>query len=196
MRRADRFELRLPRLHRRLAAEADFLEFLGKFLGEEIEHLLRLGRTGRVKLRAILCVPISIIVFFAHAFGWGALGLMCFSAEAVRQHDKGRGWFLSGVKAAVKASVMALPLLFMILWRTDMPAGMTRNFFMWQLKWEWIHSALRDRWRAFDHASMAVIALLLLFAIVGGVAISKFLFFVLIVVALLALIGFFARRTA
>jgi hypothetical protein len=41
-----------------------------------------------------------------------------------------------------------------------------------------------------------LVALLLLFAIVGGVAISKFLFFVLIVVALLALIGFFARRTA
>ncbi|HEY7692802.1 MAG TPA: hypothetical protein VH816_10720 [Gaiellaceae bacterium] len=36
-------------------------------------------------------------------------------------------------------------------------------------------------------------ALLLLFAIVGGVAISKFLFFVLIIAAILALIGFFTR---
>ena len=41
-----------------------------------------------------------------------------------------------------------------------------------------------------------LVALLLLFAIVGGVAITKFLFFVLIIAALLALIGFFARRTA
>ena len=38
-----------------------------------------------------------------------------------------------------------------------------------------------------------LVALLLLFAIVGGVAISKFLFFVLIVAVLLALIGFFTR---
>ena len=38
-----------------------------------------------------------------------------------------------------------------------------------------------------------LVALLLLFAIVGGVAISKFLFLVLIVAALLALIGFFTR---
>ena len=38
-----------------------------------------------------------------------------------------------------------------------------------------------------------LVALLLLFAIVGGVAISKFLFFVLIVAAILALIGFFTR---
>ncbi len=38
-----------------------------------------------------------------------------------------------------------------------------------------------------------LVALLLLFAIVGGIAISKFLFFVLIVAVLLALIGFFTR---
>ena len=31
---------------------------------------------------------------FAHTFGWGTLGLLCFSAEAVRQHDRGGdgGW--------------------------------------------------------------------------------------------------------
>jgi hypothetical protein len=38
-----------------------------------------------------------------------------------------------------------------------------------------------------------LVALLLLFAIVGGVALSKFLFFILIVAAVVALIGFFAR---
>jgi hypothetical protein len=42
-------------------------------------------------------------------------------------------------------------------------------------------------------AIWVIVALLLLFAIVGGIAITKFLFFVLIVAALLALIGFFAR---
>jgi hypothetical protein len=43
---------------------------------------------------------------------------------------------------------------------------------------------------------LALLALCLLaFAIVGGVVLTKFLFFVLIVAALLALIGFFTRRT-
>lgn len=42
-------------------------------------------------------------------------------------------------------------------------------------------------------AIWVIVALLLLFAIVGGIAITKFLFFVLIVAGLLALIGFFAR---
>ena len=38
-----------------------------------------------------------------------------------------------------------------------------------------------------------LVALLLLFAIVGGVAITKFLFFVLIVAGILALVGLFSR---
>ena len=38
-----------------------------------------------------------------------------------------------------------------------------------------------------------LVALLLLFAIVGGVALSKFLFLILIVAAVVALIGFFTR---
>jgi anti-sigma B factor antagonist len=40
---------------------------------------------------------------------------------------------------------------------------------------------------------LALIILLVLFGVIGGLAISKFLFFVLIVAALLALIGFFTR---
>jgi hypothetical protein len=39
------------------------------------------------------------------------------------------------------------------------------------------------------------VLLLIALAIVGGVAVTKFLFLVLIVAALLALIGFFTRRT-
>jgi hypothetical protein len=38
-----------------------------------------------------------------------------------------------------------------------------------------------------------IVALLLLFAIVGGLAITKFLFFVLVVAGLIALIGLFTR---
>jgi hypothetical protein len=43
---------------------------------------------------------------------------------------------------------------------------------------------------------LALVILLVLFGVIGGLAITKFLFFVLIAAALLALIGFFARGTA
>jgi hypothetical protein len=44
---------------------------------------------------------------------------------------------------------------------------------------------------------LLVLALLLLvFGVVGGIAITKFLFFVLIAAAVIALLGFFTRSTA
>ena len=42
---------------------------------------------------------------------------------------------------------------------------------------------------------LALIILLVLFGVIGGLAITKFLFFVLIAAALLALIGVFTRGT-
>jgi hypothetical protein len=39
------------------------------------------------------------------------------------------------------------------------------------------------------------VLLVIALAVAGGIALTKFLFFVLIVAALLALIGFFSRRT-
>ena len=43
---------------------------------------------------------------------------------------------------------------------------------------------------------VALLLLLLLVGVIGGVVVTKFLFLVLIVAALLAVIGFFTRRTA
>ncbi len=42
---------------------------------------------------------------------------------------------------------------------------------------------------------MVIALLLLLFGVIGGIAISKFLFFVLIVAAIVALFGFMSGRT-
>ena len=126
---------------------------------------LRLGRLNHARLRAILFVPISLIVFFCHTYGWGVLGLLCFSAEAVRQHDSGRKWLKGGVIAALQTSVMALPLLIMLAWRSDAHRSTTHGWFLWGSKWEWFYSALRDRWFFFDTASVAVVGLVLVLAV-------------------------------
>lgn len=115
---------------------------------------LYLGHRDRLQLRAILFVPISVIIFFCHTYGWGALGLLCFSAEAVRQHDSGRRWFRAGFHAAIHASVMTLPILVMLVWRSETHGGHTTAWFEWKDKWEWIYSALRDRWQVYDLASL------------------------------------------
>ena len=117
---------------------------------------LRLGRLNRTRLRGWLFVPISLLVFFTHAYGWGALGLLCFSAEAVRQHDRGVGWLKAGWNAAWQASVMALPLVIMLAWRSETHGGGTSDWFNWKGKWLWLESALRDRWKYFDLASILI----------------------------------------
>jgi hypothetical protein len=128
---------------------------------------LRLGRLGRTRLRGFVFVPISLVVFFAHTYGWGLLGLMCFSADAVRLHDRGRSWFRSGFEAALHTSVMALPILVMLVWRSETHGGATFGWFEWKSKWTWIYSALRDRWKWFDIGSLAAAALLFLYALVS-----------------------------
>jgi len=125
---------------------------------------LRLGRLERTKLRGWLFVPISVAVFFCHTYGWGLLGLMCFSADAVRLHDRGRTWWRAAIEAALHTAVMTLPILIMLVWRSETHGGSTSAWFEWRAKWHWIYSALRDRWKWFDIGSLIVAGLVFLFA--------------------------------
>jgi hypothetical protein len=126
---------------------------------------LRLARFGHFRIRAALFVPISLIIWVTHIFGWGTLGLMCFSAEAVRQHDKGRGFLEAGLRAGVHCLSMTPPILLMLAWRSGSVGGTTADYFNWKSKWMWIQSALRDRWKMFDIASLALVGLVLLEAL-------------------------------
>jgi hypothetical protein len=128
---------------------------------------LRLGRLERTTLRSWVFVPISLVVFFCHTYGWGLLGLMCFSADAVRLHDRGRSWWRAGLEAALHTSVMALPLFVMLIWRGETHGGSTSDWFNWKIKWHWIYMALRDRWKLFDIGSLIVPALAFVYALIS-----------------------------
>lgn len=141
---------------------------------------LRLGRTGRLGLRALLFVPISMALWVVHAFGWGTLGVLAFSAELVRQHDQNRGSFArgplgslgcliySGLYAGLHCLSLAPPVTLMLLWRSE-AGGVTQDWFDWEQKREWVTQALRDRWESFDLASVALAA----FLIVGAFAVPR-----------------------
>ena len=145
---------------------------------------LRLGRLDHTWLRTWLFVPISLVVFFTHTYGWGLLGLLCFSADAVRLHDRGRTWWRAGIDAALHTSVMALPLIIMLIWRSETHGGQTIDWFDWKMKWRWFYSALRDRWKWFDIGSLCVAVLVFLYAIVSRkLTLSRNLAFSAIVLA-------------
>lgn len=146
---------------------------------------LRLGRLDRTAVRSWLFAPISLVLFFCHTYGWGMLGLMCFSADAVRLHDRGRSWFRAGFEAALHTSVMALPILVMLAWRSEAHGGSTSSWFEWKMKWRWIYSALRDRWKWFDIGSLIAIAMVFLYALISRkLTLSRNLAFSAIVLAI------------
>ena len=118
---------------------------------------LRLGRLGKTGLRGALFVPISFILFITHTFGWGTLGLLAFSAEAVRQHDRGIGWWKAALRAAMHAAVMLGPLVAMLAWRSTVQQGMTGDWFNMPAKAAWVMMALRDRWEWFDMVCVAAV---------------------------------------
>jgi hypothetical protein len=116
---------------------------------------LWLRLAGRTGLRAALFVPLACIVWLAHVMGWGALGLMAFGAELARQRETGRGLVGGAVRAAVGCLPLAVPLLLLVLWRVDSGGGMTGEFL--QHKLQWLATILRDRWMAWDLASVLLL---------------------------------------
>lgn len=124
---------------------------------------LRLGRLGRLKLRALLFCPISILLWFVHAFGWGVLGLLAFSAELIRQMDGGRTFIRAAAGATLHCLPMTPPVALMLLWRSG-AAGGTGDWFNLSAKLDWIVMMLRDRWPGFDLAALAILAGLLVWA--------------------------------
>lgn len=122
---------------------------------------LRLARLGRLKLRAALFVPISILLWVCHAFGWGTLGVMAFSAELVRQVDMKRPIWRAAFNTGLHCLALAPPMLLMLLWRSGAVGGETSVWFNWRLKKNWVLMALRDRWEYWDYAALAIIGLVL-----------------------------------
>ena len=131
---------------------------------------LRLARQGRVRLRAAVFVPLSCALWVCHTFGWGVLGVLAFSAELIRQHDRKPdgwiGWPKAWVHAAVGCLPLALPIALMVFWRSgDHVTGQTGDWFNWHAKIQWLTMIFRDRWLWWDTSALAVIVLVLVKAL-------------------------------
>ena len=124
---------------------------------------LRLARLDHLRMRAAIFLPISGLIWVAHAFAWGTLGVLAFSAELVRQVDHGRNIVSAGLRAALHCLALTPPVALMLAWRSE-AAGRTTDWFNWERKWDWVTMVLRDRWQWFDVAALVLVCLLILFA--------------------------------
>lgn len=127
---------------------------------------LRLGRLGRPWLRAALFGPLSALLWLVHAFGWGTLGVLAFSAELVRQFDRGHNVIASGLRSTIHCLALAPPIGLVLIWRSE-AAGRTTDWFNMERKLDWLRMALRDRWELFDTASLGIAVLLIVWAMVS-----------------------------
>jgi hypothetical protein len=126
---------------------------------------LRLGRLGRTRLRAALFLPLAVMVWLAHTFGWGVLGILAFSAETVREVDRGRRLPEAAFRAGLQCLSLALPLLMMLVWRSGDVAGKTEHWLAVVPKVNYLLYALRDRWKWVDVPSVLVVLGLLAWAL-------------------------------
>ena len=132
---------------------------------------LRLGHQNKLRLRAIIFVPLSCALWVVHAFGWGTLGVLAFSAELVRQYDLGQksrlglGVVKAGWRAGIQCLSLVPPMALMLLWRSQ-SGGQTGDFFDWGFKYDWVRMVLRDRWELFDVVSLVLCLIVMAVALV------------------------------
>jgi hypothetical protein len=119
---------------------------------------------GRFKLRAAVYVPLSVLLWVVHTFGWGVLGILAYAAEMVRHRDEGKSWLRSWYLAAFDCVPLILPLFLMVAWRSGQVGGRTIDWFNWDFKFRWFYMMLRDRWEVFDIACVALLSAVILFA--------------------------------
>lgn len=117
-------------------------------------HLARRGRTG---LRAALFVPIVLMLWVTHVYGWALFSLLAATTELVRQWRRRGAWWRGLLRAVPHGLVLVPPLLLMLAWRSE-AAGDSFDWWNWTRKGDWLRMALRDRWEVWDVASVSLLA--------------------------------------
>jgi hypothetical protein len=128
---------------------------------------LRLARLGHLRLRAALFIIIAPLLWVTHTFGWGTLGVLAFSAELIRQHDKRQSWPRALVWAGIHCLVLAPPILLMLLWRSGQVGGQTADWFNWKRKGDYLIETLRDRYKLYDLLSLVPFILVVAYGLIS-----------------------------
>jgi len=121
---------------------------------------LRIARSQRWWLRAAVFVPLSFMLWVAHAFGWAVLLLAAWSAELVRRRDLGQRLIWAAISAGLDCLPLCLPVILTLLWGQGDAGQDTGGFFMIGAKVYSFAATLRDRWLIWDSFGVAVAVVL------------------------------------
>jgi hypothetical protein len=121
---------------------------------------LRLAREGRLVLRAALFVPIALLLWLAHCFGWAMFGLFVFGVELVRVRPGATGWAAAAMRAGLACVPLALPLVPMLAGAASGNGDGLGASWEWLAKAAALPSLLRERWSGYDLLSSVALLLL------------------------------------
>jgi hypothetical protein len=129
---------------------------------------LRLGKLGRTRLRAVIFIPLTVLLWTCHVYGWVVLGMLTFSNELVHEREKGKPWIQNIWSGGIRCLPLAVPLVLMLIWRGNPEAaGRTEGWFLLRDKAKWILMVLRDRWIIFDIISAGILYVLIASVVAG-----------------------------
>ncbi|WP_265587327.1 hypothetical protein [Sphingomicrobium arenosum] len=120
-------------------------------------YWVELGRRGSLKKRALLFLPIALIVYFAHVVGWGLLGLIAFAAEVARRREDGASWIQAAARAALAMWPLLLPLVHLFIWALGRESEAAFTGFWFSFKLAHINATFRDTYRLLDLATLVAV---------------------------------------
>ena len=79
---------------------------------------LKLTAHRRLRSRAVIFTPLSVILYFVHAYGWAFFCVLAFMSELFRARPTHRAWLQPLRNAVGNCLPLAVPFALMAFWRT------------------------------------------------------------------------------
>jgi hypothetical protein len=136
-----------------------FINFtLGMALGTILLALwVWLERRDRQRLRWLLFVPLSCIVWITHLVGWAVFAIMAGSQEVAAWRPRGMNWVRVAAQAGLALSCLLAPWLISAMFGGPHGHGTTTQWFEIRDKLSYLIMPLRDRWAVWDVGSALVL---------------------------------------
>lgn len=114
------------------------------------------------RLRTCLFVPVSLVIWLCHTFGFAFLGILC-TAESLARRWQERTSLTGVLWGTVRdCAPLLAPLVPMMMWRSSASGVGIDGWFDFQQKAGWLISTLRLDWEWADKASAIALILVIL----------------------------------
>ena len=118
-------------------------------------------RLGAGTLRMALFVPVGLLVWLCHTFGWAFLGIMCTAECLVRHRGEGRSLRAVLLATLIECCPLLAPIVPLLMWRSAANGAGIDGWFHLIEKAAWLVSVQRLSWEWTDKATAILMAIVI-----------------------------------